>query len=154
MTWRTIFPMGAVFLPALAMAQDEAAPAKQEVDLMHLFEAGGVMMPALAVLSVLTVVLILLYFLLLRRNAVVSDRFMNNAEALIRRNDFLGLISYCHRRNESMARITQRALEFMKLVEHRCSGVWGIRMGRRGHDLGWRAGGRDRFLGRLIIDQE
>ena len=113
MTWRTIFPMGAVFLPALAMAQDEAAPAKQEVDLMHLFEAGGVMMPALAVLSVLTVVLILLYFLLLRRNAVVSDRFMNNAEALIRRNDFLGLISYCHRRNESMARITQRALEFM-----------------------------------------
>ena len=113
MTWRTIFPMGAVFLPALAMAQDEAAPAKQEVDLMHLFEAGGAMMPALAVLSVLTVVLILLYFLLLRRNAVVSDRFMNNAEALIRRNDFLGLISYCHRRNESMARITQRALEFM-----------------------------------------
>ena len=80
---------------------------------MHLFEAGGVMMPALAVLSVITVVLILLYFLLLRRNAVVSDRFMNNAEALIRRNDFLGLIGYCHRRNESMARITQRALEFM-----------------------------------------
>lgn len=80
---------------------------------MHLFEAGGVTMPVLAVLSVLTVVLILLYILLLRRNAVVSDRFMNNAEALIRRNDFLGLISYCHRRNECIAQITQRALEFM-----------------------------------------
>lgn len=80
---------------------------------MHLYEAGGVTMPVLAVMSVLTVVMILLYILLLRRNAVVSDRFMNNAEALIRRNDFLGLIGYCHRRNECMARITQRALEFM-----------------------------------------
>ena len=74
MMWRTIFPMGAAFLPALAMAQETPAPVKEEVDLLHLFEAGGVMMPALAVLSVLTVVLILMYFLLLRRNAVVSDR--------------------------------------------------------------------------------
>lgn len=112
MTWRTILPVAAGFLPGLATAQ-EAAPPKQEIDLLHLYEAGGFTMPVLAVMSVLTVVLVLLYLLLLRRNAVVSDRFMNNAEALIRRNDFLGLIGYCHRRNECMARITQRALEFM-----------------------------------------
>jgi biopolymer transport protein ExbB len=113
MTWRTILPMAAGFLPTLAAAAEEPAPPKQEIDLLHLYEAGGFTMPVLAVMSVLTVVLVLLYLLLLRRNAVVSDRFMNNAEALIRRNDFLGLIGYCHRRNECMARITQRALEFM-----------------------------------------
>ncbi len=99
---------------ARASAQEAPAPAaKQQLDFMELFEKGGVMMPALALLSVATVVLILLYLMMLRRNAVVSDRFMNNAEALIRRNDFLGLIGYCHRRNECMARVTQRALEFM-----------------------------------------
>ncbi|WP_075090850.1 MotA/TolQ/ExbB proton channel family protein [Haloferula sp. BvORR071] len=105
--------MAAVFLPTLAAAAEAAPEPKQEVDLLHIYHQGGFSMPILAVMSVLTVVLILLYLLLLRRNAVVSDRFMNNAEALIRRNDFLGLIAYCSRRNECMARITQRALEFM-----------------------------------------
>lgn len=90
----------------------EAAP-RQELDFIEIFKAGGVTMPALAVLSVLTVVLILLYFMILRRNAVVSDRFMNQAEALIRRNDFVGLLAYSKRRNESIAQITERALEFM-----------------------------------------
>lgn len=99
---------------APAWAQEApAAPPTQEMDFMQVFEAGGIMMPALAVLSVLTVVLILLYMMILRRNAVVSDRFMNQAEALIRRNDFLGLIGYCKRRNECIAQITERALEFM-----------------------------------------
>jgi biopolymer transport protein ExbB len=113
MTWRTIIPMAAVFLPALAMAAEEAPAPKQEIDLNHIFQAGGFTMPILAAMSVLMVVMILLYLLLLRRNAVVSDRFMNNAEALIRRNDYLGLIAYCNRRNECMARVAERALEFM-----------------------------------------
>ncbi len=80
---------------------------------MQIFEAGGIMMFPLALLSVATVVLVLLYLMTIRRNAVVSDRFMNNAEALIRKRDYLGLIGYCHRQNECMARITQKALEFM-----------------------------------------
>lgn len=80
---------------------------------MQIFDAGGVMMFPLALLSVAGVVLVLLYLLTIRRNAVVSDRFMNNAEALIRKRDYLGLIGYCHRQNECMARITQKALEFM-----------------------------------------
>jgi len=99
-------------LPAWSQ-EAPATPPKQEMDFMEVFKAGGIMMPALAVLSVLTVVLILLYMMILRRNAVVSDRFMNQAEALIRRNDFLGLIGYCKRRNECISQITQRALEFM-----------------------------------------
>ena len=57
--------------------------------------------------------LILIYLLTIRRNAVVSDRFMNTAEAMIRKRDYLGLIAYSHRRNECMARITQKTLDFI-----------------------------------------
>ena len=114
MKWHLKIP--ALFLLSVACARaadPETAPPTEPLDFMQVFEAGGPMMPVLALLSVITVVLILLYMMILRRNAVVSDRFMVNAEALIRRNDFLGLLSYCDRRNECMARITQRALEFM-----------------------------------------
>ena len=38
---------------------------------------------------------------------------MNNAEAMIRKRDYLGLIAYCHRRNESVARVTQKTLDFL-----------------------------------------
>ena len=94
-------------------AEQAAAPAEQQLDLMQVFEDGGVMMFPLALLSVAAVVMILLFMLTIRRNAVVSDKFMNNAEAMIRKRDFLGLIGYCHRQNQCMARIAQKALEFM-----------------------------------------
>lgn len=70
------------------------------------------MMYPLALISVIGGVLILLYLLTIRRNAVVSDKFMNNAEAMIRKRDYLGLVAYCHRQNESMARVTQKTLDF------------------------------------------
>jgi len=71
------------------------------------------MMWPLAVLSVICVVLILLYFFTIRRNAVVSDKFMSTAEALIRKRDYLGLVAQCHRQNQSVARITEKTLDFM-----------------------------------------
>ena len=80
---------------------------------MQIFDDGGIMMYPLALLSLVAVVMILLFLLTIRRNAVVSDRFMNNAEAMVRKRDFLGLIGYCHRQNECMARIAQKSLEFM-----------------------------------------
>jgi biopolymer transport protein ExbB len=94
-------------------AADEASAPEVPLDMMKIFEDGGIMMYPLALLSVAAVVMILLFMLTIRRNAVVSDRFMNNAEAMIRKRDFLGLIGYCHRQNECMARIAQKALEFM-----------------------------------------
>ena len=57
--------------------------------------------------------LVLIYLLTIRRNAVVSDRFMNAAEAMIRKRDYLGLVAYCHRQNECMARVTQKTLDFL-----------------------------------------
>ncbi|NIP95417.1 MAG: MotA/TolQ/ExbB proton channel family protein, partial [Akkermansiaceae bacterium] len=73
---------------------------------------GGIMMWPLGLLSVTAVVLILLYFLTIRRATVVSDRFMRVAESLIRKRDYLGLVGYAHRRGECIARITQKTLDF------------------------------------------
>lgn len=112
MNWHRIL-IAAVFLsPASAFAAEEAEPAKQ-LDFMEIVEKGGPMMFPLALLSVVAMVLILLYLMTIRRNAVVSDRFMNTAEAMIRKRDFVGLIGYCHRQNQCMARITQKSIEFM-----------------------------------------
>ena len=111
--------VSAVFLllAAKATAQGEATASDgadvTRLNFNEIIEQGGVMMYPLALLSVVAMVLILLYLLTIRRNTVVSDRFMNTAEAMIRKRDFLGLIGYCHRQNQCMARITQKSLEFM-----------------------------------------
>jgi biopolymer transport protein ExbB len=96
---------------ASAQGAAEAATLKQ-ANFLEIIQAGGVMMFPLALISVIGVVLVLLYLLTIRRNAVVSDRFMNAAEAMIRKRDYLGLVAYCHRQNESMARVTQKTLDF------------------------------------------
>ena len=96
---------------AVAAAQEEGIAAEQ-MDFLQIVQAGGVMMYPLALISIVGVVLVLIYLLTIRRNAVVSDRFMNAAEAMIRKRDYLGLVAYSHRQNESMARITQKTLEF------------------------------------------
>jgi len=101
-------------LPTIASAQETTdVSASKQLDLMDIVQAGGVMMYPLALLSTVAVVLIFIYLLTIRRNAVVSDRFMNAAEAMIRKRDYLGLIAYCHRQNESMARVTQKTLDFL-----------------------------------------
>ncbi|MGJ8632911.1 MAG: MotA/TolQ/ExbB proton channel family protein [Luteolibacter sp.] len=96
-----------------ASAQVSAEPSGDiQTNFLEIVAAGGVMMYPLALISIVGVVLVLLYFLTIRRNAVVSDRFMNTAEAMIRKRDFLGLVAHCHRQNESMARVTQKTLDF------------------------------------------
>ena len=102
------------FLTAVAASAAEATPpVVKETNILEILLKGGPMMYPLGVMSVITVLLILVFILTIRRNAVVSDRFMNTAEALIRKRDFLGLIGFCHRRNECMARVTQKTLDFM-----------------------------------------
>lgn len=102
-------------LPLLAQVAGDEASAEEvpaETNFLEIVDAGGIMMFPLALISIIAVVLILLYLLTIRRNAVVSDRFMNAAEAMIRQRDYLGLVAYCHRQNESMARVTQKTLDF------------------------------------------
>lgn len=103
------------FLSALSVsaANEASAPAVKEMNFLEILAKGGIMMYPLGVMSVITVLLILVFLLTIRRNAIVSDHFMSTTEAMIRKGDTLGLITLSLRRNECMARITQKTLDFM-----------------------------------------
>lgn len=99
-----------------ANAQEASTPANApvELDVYDLVvEKGGFVMYPLALISILTLILVFFYFLTIRRNSVVSDRFMSAAEALIRKRDYLGLVAQCHRENKSISRVAEKALDFM-----------------------------------------
>lgn len=103
------------FLSALLVSAAAETPvaAVKETNFLEILAKGGIMMYPLGLMSVMTVVLILIFLLTIRRNAIVSDYFMNHVESMIRKRDYAGLSALSHRRNECMARITQKALDFM-----------------------------------------
>jgi biopolymer transport protein ExbB len=103
------------FLSALALsaAPENPVPVITETNFLEILAKGGIMMYPLGLMSVITVLLILIFLLTIRRNAIVSDRFMNNVEMMLRKRDYLGLSALSHRRNECMARITQKTLDFI-----------------------------------------
>ena len=92
-----------------------AAPAGgfgEPLTFSNYLERTGVMGYPLIALSMVAFFLILLYSFTIRQGTVVSDAFMNSADALIRKQDYLGLLAVCNRRNESIARITAKTLDF------------------------------------------
>lgn len=104
----------AVMAPATQSAQAPAAGA-------HEFDIGGVadihrkmghLFYPMVILSFITIALIFFCAFTIRQNTVVSDAFMNSADALIRKQDYLGLLSVCNRRNECVAKVTAKALDF------------------------------------------
>lgn len=105
--------------PAPATAPEAAAPApapspapRKEQTYGDMMEKGGIVFKILMGVSVVMVALIVFYILTIRRGAVVSDHFMRTADSLIRKQDYLGLLAVCNRRNECIASITQKALDF------------------------------------------
>ncbi len=80
--------------------------------LWDVVQSGGWAMVPLALLSLVAMMLVFAYLLSIRRGAVVTGNFMATAEALLRKQDFLGLLAVANRRSESAARVMQRALEF------------------------------------------
>ncbi|QQL46410.1 MotA/TolQ/ExbB proton channel family protein [Sulfuriroseicoccus oceanibius] len=95
-----------------AKQKDKAAAEATVVSLRDILKKGGFMMYPLAALSFVAVLLIIFYTLTIRQNAVVSDHFMDEAESMIRKQDYLGLIAYCNRSNQAVARVTQKTLDF------------------------------------------
>ena len=73
--------------------------------------AGPVMIP-LFLLSIFSVMLVIVYFLTIRRGAVVSNGFMATADALLRKRDHLGLLAVSNRHGEAIARVVQKTLDF------------------------------------------
>lgn len=90
----------------------EAAPDYTQTLLDYFMEGGPLLMGFLAGLSFLAVLLIVFYTFTIRQGTVVSDKFMNAADALIRKQDYLGLIAVCNRENECIARIVYKTLDF------------------------------------------
>ncbi len=106
-------------LPLLGQvaAAAEKSPAKSDkldqLSIVELFFQGGQVMYPLAGLSIISASLCLLYLFTIRQNSVVSDRFMDRAEELIRARDLQGLANFSSRQSECMARITQRVIDFI-----------------------------------------
>ena len=112
---RLMFSSAGILLSATAAtaAAAETKPVSEQMDFLEVLAKGGLMMFPLGLLSVTMVILILIFLLTIRRNAIISDRFMNTAESMIRKCDFLSLVTLSTRRNECMARITQKTLDFI-----------------------------------------
>lgn len=96
--------------PTEPSAAETAAPS---VPLIDILGQGGVMMIPLAALALLALILIILYLLTIRRSTVVTNRFMNAADSMLRKRDFMGLLSYSHRRSEMVARLCSKSLQFV-----------------------------------------
>src|SRR4051812_35453914 len=74
--------------------------------------AAGPVMYALLALSIFSVMLVVVYFMTIRKGAVVSSGFMATADALLRKHDYLGLLAVSNRHGEAIARVVQKVLDF------------------------------------------
>src|SRR4029078_5282942 len=80
--------------------------------MLHAMFQAGPVMAVLLVLSIISVMLVIVYFLSIRRGAVVSHGFMATADALLRKRDYLGLLAVSNRHGEAIARVVQQVLDF------------------------------------------
>ncbi|MEI8233136.1 MAG: MotA/TolQ/ExbB proton channel family protein [Verrucomicrobiota bacterium] len=97
---------------ATAAATAAVSQSSSSVTLWNLFASGGWAMIPLGVMSVLTVMLLFVYVITLRRGAILSHQFMNTAEVLLKKQDYAGLLAIAHRHTEAVARIVHRMLDF------------------------------------------
>ena len=105
-------PLGATLMAQAAEPQPGAEFMKT-ANLWQIFLAGGPAMIPLGVLSIITVALIIAFLFSIRRGSVVSRRYMQIADALIRKRDYLGLLAVSNRHNEAVARVVQRTMDFL-----------------------------------------
>src|SRR6478672_11302600 len=80
--------------------------------------AAGPVMYVLLAMSIVLVMLVVAYFLTIRRGTVVSSGFMATADALLRKRDYLGLLAVSNRHGEAIARVVQKMLDFTTKNPH------------------------------------
>ncbi len=88
------------------------AQPKDDMTLLKLIESGGWAMIPLGIMSVLTVMLVLVFLATLRRGAILTTHYMNTADVLLKKRDYLGLLAISSRHGEAVARVVQRTLDF------------------------------------------
>jgi biopolymer transport protein ExbB len=77
-----------------------------------LIRKGGLAMIPLGAMSVLAVMFVLVFFATLRRSAILTPHYMNTADVLLKKRDYLGLLAISSRHSEAVARVVQRTLDF------------------------------------------
>lgn len=82
------------------------------VTLWKLVQSGGWVMVAIGFLSVVTMMLIFTYIFTLRRSSILTPHYMNTADVLLKKRDYLGLLAISSRHGEAVARVVQRTLDF------------------------------------------
>src|SRR5437763_1469884 len=120
-----VYLLGALVMSVSVWAQDSTViqappvnPVAETTTLLKLVESGGWAMIPLAFLSIVTVMLVLVYLFTLRRNSIVSVHFMNTADVLLKKRDYLGLLAISSRHSEAIARVVQRTLDFATKNPH------------------------------------
>ena len=113
---KKILPLLAALASSTPLFAQEPAAAAPDLPrsstlLDALINAGPIIIPLL-ILSVFSVMLVVIYFLTIRRGAVVSNGYMATADALLRKRDYLGLLAVSNRHGEAIARVVQKVLEF------------------------------------------
>jgi biopolymer transport protein ExbB len=96
-------------------ARPAAAEGSEEINattLWKLVQDGGWAMIPLGFLSIVTVMLVLVFFFTLRRSAILTPHYMNTADVLLKKRDYLGLLAISSRHSEMIARVVQRTLDF------------------------------------------
>jgi biopolymer transport protein ExbB len=89
-------------------SEGDSAP----VTLLKLIQSGGWAMIVMGAMSVLTFMLVLVNLFTLRRGAILSPHYMNTADVLLKKRDYLGLLAISSRHSEAVARVAQRTLDF------------------------------------------
>lgn len=105
-------PAGGAAAGAATGGSDPLGGGLDTVNLWKLVKSGGWAMIPLAFLSILTVMLVLVYLFTLRRSAILTPHYMNTADVLLKKRDYLGLLAISSRHSEAVARVVQRTLDF------------------------------------------
>lgn len=86
--------------------------APEALTVWSIIQAGGWLMIPLGILSFVAVMLVFIYLFTIRGRSVVTQHFMSTADALLRKQDYLGLLAIANRHNEAVAKVVQRTLDF------------------------------------------
>ena len=85
---------------------------KEPMNLWKILEKAGWILIPLGIMSFLTVMLVIVFLLTLRRSAIMTSHYMNTADVLLKKRDYLGLLAISSRHSEAVAGVVQRTLDF------------------------------------------
>ncbi|MBN2449019.1 MAG: MotA/TolQ/ExbB proton channel family protein [Lentisphaeria bacterium] len=101
--------LGPALLPCALSAAEETAV--RSIDLKEIFEQGGVIMKAIAALSVLVLFLAFLFAFTMRSGTLYPRKFIQEAEDAAEEGDLEALRSICADSDSAAARIIEAAAE-------------------------------------------